>query len=168
MVVFEWHVAFVAGFDNFDPLGLRKGFGIEGVASGARNRRKEVVVDAMVLVGDEASIEIEHATHGGRVLLGDANVKPASSAWFPFGDFLAVLKHRVEDVDGAAPDMGTLEVIVVGELHASEELDWRQTRATLRHVVPKVDGMVEGHRPEVESSFARPVNNRMEHHGASP
>jgi hypothetical protein len=44
----------------------------------------------------------------------DPNIKPASSGRFPLWDFLAVLEHWVEDVDWAAPDVGTLEVIVVG------------------------------------------------------
>jgi hypothetical protein len=50
-------------------------------------------------------------------------------------------------------------VVVVGKLHASEEFNGRHTGATLRHVVPKVDGMIEGHRPEVEVGLTRPVND---------
>ena len=159
MIVVDWNVAFLAGFDNLGPVGLRKGFGIKGVANGARDRGEEVVVDAMVLVGDKASIKGKHATHSGRVLFGDTNIKSASSTRFPLGDFLSVLEHRVEDVDGAAPDVGTLEVIVVGKLHAGEEFNGRHTGATLGHVVPKVDGMIEGHRPEVEAGITRPVND---------
>jgi hypothetical protein len=120
MIIVNWNVAFIAGFDNFGPVRLRKGFWIKGVANGARNRGEQVVVDAMVLVRDEASIKVKQATHGGRVLFGDPNIKSAPSARFPLWDILAVLKPRVEDVDGAAPDVGTLEVIVVGKLHAGE------------------------------------------------
>ena len=65
MIIVDWNVAFVAGFDNLGPLGLRKGFGIKGVANGAGDRGEEAVIDAMVLVGDQASIEVKHATHGG-------------------------------------------------------------------------------------------------------
>jgi hypothetical protein len=93
------------------------------------------------------------------VLFGDTDIKSASSTWFPLGDFLSVLEHRVEDVDGAAPDVGTLEVIVVGKLHAGEEFNGRHMGATLGHVVSKVDGMIKGHRPEVEAGLTRPVND---------
>jgi hypothetical protein len=159
MIVVDWNGAFVAGFDDRGPVGLRKGFGIKGVADGARDGGEEVIIDAMGLVGDKASIKVKRATHGGQVLFGDPNVKPASSTRFPLGDFLSVLEHRVEDVDGAAPDVGTLEVIVVGKLHAGEEFNGRHTGTTLKHVVPKVDGMIEGHRPEVKSGLTRPVND---------
>jgi hypothetical protein len=159
MIIVDWNVAFVAGFDNLGPLGLRKGFGIKGVANGERDRGEEVVEDAMVLVGDKARIKVKHATHGGRVLFGDPDIKSVSSTRFPLGDFLSVLEHRVENVDGAAPVMGTLEVIVVGKLHAGKEFNRRHTGATLRHVVPKVDGMIEGHRSEVEADLTRPVND---------
>ena len=168
MIIVNWNVAFIAGFDNFGPVRLRKGFWIKRVADGARDGGEEVVVDAMVLVRDETSIEVKHATHGGRVLLRDTNVKPTASAWFPLGDFLAVLEHRVEDVDRTAPDVGALEVVVVGKFHAGEELDGRHTGATFGHIVPEVDGMVKGHRPEVKASLAWPVDDGMEHHGASP
>ena len=56
MIVFKRDVAFVSGFNNFGPVGLRKGVGIEGAADGARDQGEEVIVDAMVLAGDEASI----------------------------------------------------------------------------------------------------------------
>lgn len=168
MIVFNRDVAFVSGLNNFGPGGLGKSDRIKRVADGARDGGEEVVVDAMVLVRDETSIEVKHATHGGRVLLRDTNVKPTASAWFPLGDFLAVLEHRVEDVDRTAPDVGALEVVVVGKFHAGEELDGRHTGATFGHIVPEVDGMVKGHRPEVKASLAWPVDDGMEHHGASP
>jgi hypothetical protein len=168
MIVFNRDVAFVSGFDNFGPGGLRKRNRIKRVADGARDGGEEVVVDAMVLVRDESSSEVKHATHGGRVLLGDTDVKPAASTGFPLWDFLAVLEHRVEDVDRTAPDVGSLEVVVVGKFHTGEELDGRHAGATFGHIVPEVDGMFKGHRPEVKASLAWPVDDRMEHHGASP
>jgi hypothetical protein len=87
MIVVDWNVAFVAGFDSLGPVGLRKVFGIKGAANGARDRGEEAVVDAMVLVGDKASIKVKHATHGGQVLCGDPDIKSASSTRLPLGNF---------------------------------------------------------------------------------
>jgi hypothetical protein len=65
MIVVDRDVAFVAQFNNFGSVGLRKGDGIKGVANGARDRGEMVIIDAMILVEDEPSIQVKHATHGG-------------------------------------------------------------------------------------------------------
>jgi hypothetical protein len=72
-----------------------------------------VIIEAMVLIRDMASNKIEDSANHGGMLEGHSKVEATVSPRFPFWNLLSVLEHRIEDVNGAVPDVGTLEVVII-------------------------------------------------------
>jgi hypothetical protein len=50
----------------------------------------------------------------------------------------------------------------------AEDLDGSETSEFLWHMIPQIDGMIKGKRPEVKSGLSRPMDSLMEHHGSGP
>jgi hypothetical protein len=78
----------------------------------------------MELRRNVASVKVKDTAYGQGVLTRDPNkVEAASSARFPFGNLVAVLEHRVQDIGRAAPDVGPLKVAVIAEASTAKDLD---------------------------------------------
>ena len=91
----------------------------------------------------------------------------ATTPRFPFGEFVTVLEFCFKDVDRAAPDTSRLQRVAV-MLDAGEELGWGHAAVDGFCVVPEVDSVVDGERPERVVDGIWPVQGSMQQHGASP
>jgi hypothetical protein len=147
--------------------GLKR-FGLKWASLWRWDSGELVVIDAMKLRRDVAGVKVEDTADGQGVLTGDSKVEAASIMRFPFGNLVTVLEHRVQNVGWAAPDVGPLKMAVVAKASASKNLDRRKTSQLLRHIDPEIDGMIEGERPEIESSLSGPMDGLMKHHGPGP
>jgi sorbitol-specific phosphotransferase system component IIA len=76
------------------------------------------------------------------VLERDSEVEATPCARFPLRYLLAILESRIKNVGRAAPDMGSLQMPIVGEAGAPEDFDGSKLCLTLGHMIPKVDCMV--------------------------
>ena len=86
----------------------------------------------------------------------------------PLGELLAILDVRVKDAGGATPDRQAPDVATVGSHRAGEEFNRRGAVAGSGKMIPETDGMLKGEGPQSEVVGARPREDGVHHHGASP
>ena len=120
----------------------------------------------MKLWGNPFCTEVEDHGHGGGVRGGETEIFALAAAGVPLWKLLTILKFGIEDVGRTAPGMKTAKV-TKGAKTGTCPLLLRRQVIRAGKVIPDVDGMVEGKRPQLQVVGGRPGEGGVNEHGPS-
>jgi hypothetical protein len=129
------------------------------------NGGEPIIKDDVKLGRDGARLQVQDERDGGRVLIAEANVDATLGAGAPTRQLVSVRKAAIKHVDRATPHMDVLK-LRLSPAGPGEEVVGRDSSRLGRHVVPEVDGLLHGHRPQLRVGDLRPMNRSVEHHRA--
>jgi hypothetical protein len=134
------------------------GFTEEGVPVGAvevgefgwigHNSCEPIIEGHMELRSDGPCLEVQHQGDRTRVPITHPHVHVAFRARLPSGDLLAARDSVIENVNRTAPDM-KIAKLCLRPAGPGEDVDGREPIFLRGHAVPNIDGVSNGHRPEL-------------------
>jgi hypothetical protein len=134
------------------------GFTEEGVPVGAveigefgrigHNCSKPIVERYMELRSDGSCLEVEDQGDRARVPITHSHVHVALRARLPSRDLLASRDSVIENVDRTAPHM-EISKLCLRPPSPGEDVDRRETVLLGGHTIPNIDGVANGHGPEL-------------------
>jgi hypothetical protein len=131
-----------------------------------RDSGEDVIKYYMELRRDVLGAWVENQRNQTRMSWREANKNSLSCPTVPFGNLLAVLKARVEDIHWATKDMGTWQSRT-RTLNTREQLFRRQTNTGPRQFVVYPHRIVHSKGPKVNEGTVWPMKSGMEHVGSS-
>ena len=99
------------------------------------------------IIGYVLGMDIEDASNGGGMTRRITQIKASTRSWGPLGDFLSVLKFRIQDISRASENVKALKGGIVIEAGLGEDFKWGELGVTTWKIVPDVGGMFHGEGP---------------------
>lgn len=126
------------------------------------NSREFLIHDVMELRRDPTGEKIPDETDCRGMVRGETEELAAARAWFPFGNFLAILKTRVKNVSRGAEDFGATKILATGR-GPTEELN-RSGLFALGSMIVNPSGVVHCEWPKIVIVFFGPVDLDVKEH----
>jgi hypothetical protein len=127
---------------------------------------KEVIIDHVELGANVISPKVANEANSAGVQGRSAHVLSLSRPRLPLWYFPSILEPRLQDIDGAAPEMGVNNGQKRG-FGTTPHFMRSELSGLIGQFIVKVDGVGEGQGPQVALIMFRPPEGSINHHGAT-